>query len=258
MEIAVKNRIRARGISKVDTVYPWAICIASALVVLLINSKCSPLYPTNDWIDSNAYLTIGRAMLHGQIPYRDLVDHKGPLLYMLHALAACISPYTFRGVFVFEVIAGAVYCRFAVKIAQLYAPDKVAWLTAPLVAVVTYTMPAMSEGDSAEEFCLPLLMAGLYCFLRFLQDKERRISPAVLVANGIFAGIIFWDVRAQPAVYAIREARPGAIPIRADHKPDSGRDLIGLGGCRQRLLYGSPCGTHLPVLYPNQRRTGRG
>ena len=71
-----------------------------AFVTLLICTKSSPLYPLNDWVDANTYLTIGRGMLQGKVPYRDLYEQKGPLLYMLHAGAACISDDSFFGVYI--------------------------------------------------------------------------------------------------------------------------------------------------------------
>ena len=72
--------------------------VITAAVVLLICSKSSPLYPLNDWVDANTFLTIGRGSLHGKVPYRDLYEQKGPVLYFIHTLAAWISEDSFLGV----------------------------------------------------------------------------------------------------------------------------------------------------------------
>ena len=84
---------------------PLVYSLAAAFITLLICSKSSPLYPVNDWVDANTYLTVGRGMLHGMVPYRDLYEQKGPLLYMLHAGAAAVTEKSFLGVFIIEVIA---------------------------------------------------------------------------------------------------------------------------------------------------------
>ena len=70
-------------------VLAYALLIAAA--VLFFCSKSSFGYPINDWSDANIYFTIGKGMTRGQVVYRDLYDHKGPLLYALHALCALIS-----------------------------------------------------------------------------------------------------------------------------------------------------------------------
>ena len=192
MPAAVKERTRLRLPALPRAAVVWLICLASALAALLVCSLSSPLYATNDWIDANAYLTIGRAMLHGQVPYRDLVDHKGPLLYLLHMLAALVQPNGFFGVFVWEVAAGTVFCRWAVKLAALFADGPAALLAAPVSAAVVYTLPAFSKGDSAEEFALPLLLIALYDLTRVMLDGGRPVIRGMLLRNGALAGVLFW------------------------------------------------------------------
>ena len=50
-----------------------------AFVFLAVCSKSSFLYPFNDWYDANDFLTLGKGMLHGLVPYRDLYEQKGPI-----------------------------------------------------------------------------------------------------------------------------------------------------------------------------------
>ena len=80
-----------------------AACAALAALMLLFASQCSPLYPINLWDDANCLLTVGRVMRRGGVLYRDIYEQKGPLLYLIHALAACISDTSFWGVYVLEI-----------------------------------------------------------------------------------------------------------------------------------------------------------
>ena len=192
MPTAVKERTPLRLPALSQTAVVWLVCLASATVTLAICSMCSPLYAINDWVDANAYLTIGRAMLHGQVPYRDLVDHKGPFLYVLHMLAAIIQPYGFFGVFVFEIAAGTVFCRWAVKLAGLFSDGPQILLAAPVSAALVYTLPAFGKGDSAEEFALPLLLIALYDLVRVLLDESCPVTRGMLLRNGVLAGVLFW------------------------------------------------------------------
>ena len=80
-----------------------AACAALAALMLLFASQCSPLYPINLWDDANCLLTVGRVMRRGGVLYRDIYEQKGPLLYLIHALAACISDTSFWGVYALEI-----------------------------------------------------------------------------------------------------------------------------------------------------------
>ena len=78
---------------------------ALSAVVLALCSKSSPLYAFNDWMDANIFFTMGRSMLGGRVLYRDVFDHKGPVLYLLYGLAGLVGGTDFRGVLVLEIIA---------------------------------------------------------------------------------------------------------------------------------------------------------
>ena len=77
------------------TIKTVAVLGITAVGMITLCSKSSPLYPFNDWVDSNVYMTMGRAMLDGGIPYRDLYEHKGFIVYAIHALAAFVSSTSF-------------------------------------------------------------------------------------------------------------------------------------------------------------------
>ena len=91
-----------------------AACAALAALMLLFASQCSPLYPINLWDDANCLLTVGRVMRRGGVLYRDIYEQKGPLLYLIHALAACISDTSFLGVYVLEIpaLTAALYAAY--------------------------------------------------------------------------------------------------------------------------------------------------
>ena len=78
----------------------WLLGIAA--LVLVWCSKSSPLYAFNDWMDANIFFTMGKSMLHGRVLYRDVFDHKGPVLYLLYGLAACVDNTGFGGVLLLE------------------------------------------------------------------------------------------------------------------------------------------------------------
>ena len=51
-------------------------CFITSFLILLICSKSSPLYPFNDWVDANAFFTMGKGLFNGKVLYKDLFEQK--------------------------------------------------------------------------------------------------------------------------------------------------------------------------------------
>lgn len=116
--------------------FPALLALLCATLALLIATSSSPLYAANFWTDTNIYFTIGRGMTRGLMPYRDLFDHKGPLLFMLYALGAAISDTSFIGVFILEALslAAAVYAGW--RTVSLFGEGRLTLLSMPILAAV--------------------------------------------------------------------------------------------------------------------------
>lgn len=162
----------------------------SAAVILLVCTKNSPLYPLNNWYDLNCFFTIGRGMRHGLMPYRDLIDQKGPLFYMLFYLAALVSEESYFGVFLLEWICCTAFMYLCWEILRPSCSHKVAWII-PLFSAVLYSVPAFTHGGSAEEICLPLIMYGLMVGYRAM-SKETLPGRKEFFLIGVTSGAILW------------------------------------------------------------------
>ena len=169
-----------------------AYALVLAFAVLFFCSKSSPIYPINDWADANVYLTIGKGMTQGKIPYRDLYDHKGPLLFALHALCAFVSFDSFAGVFLMEVLQAAAFVYVAHRFFESCGLQRMSWIAVTVLAVAAYTSFSFSEGDSAEEMAFPFIMGTLYGVTVFFQSGEARMRTRSLITHGILAGCVFW------------------------------------------------------------------
>lgn len=71
--------------------------------------------------DANCLLTVGRVMRAGGVVYRDIYEQKGPTLYLLHALAACVSDSGFLGVYLMETLSLASALFAAYRLFRLRA-----------------------------------------------------------------------------------------------------------------------------------------
>ncbi len=176
---------------KAKSVFSVAFCFLTAFLLLMICSRSSFLYPCNDWNDANSYFTMGKAMMNGQVIYRDLYDQKGPYLYLLYGVAYLLSNTSFAGVFVFEILAIGLFLVSGYKILRLYCSENISLFLIPVLAAVTLSSKSFYWGGAAEEFCLPFFGFSLYYSLVYFKEQYEDV-PAyrMIFINGIFAGIM--------------------------------------------------------------------
>ncbi|MGN0549645.1 MAG: ArnT family glycosyltransferase [Acutalibacteraceae bacterium] len=162
-----------------------------AFAILYICTASSPRYATNPWNDSNAFLTVGKAMANGITVYKDIFEQKGPLLYLIHAIAYFISNTSFTGVYVMQSLALSVTGFAAYKIASLYVGTGWSISSALLTCFTIVNSACYYYGDSAEEFCLPFLMISIYYFCRYFKNTEQDLPKrSVFFLVGFFAGCV--------------------------------------------------------------------
>lgn len=169
------------------------LCLAllfSAAVMLML-CESSPLHAGNNWCDTNCYITVARGIIAGKVPYRDLIDHKGPLLYLLHVPAMLISPRGYFGIFLMEVLEYAAFVFTAMRIVRQLRGRNAAMLAAAL-SIVAVGSAVFEWGDSAEEMCLPLMAWSIYDAIRWLLGDRKQIPARMLLVNGFLAGCVFW------------------------------------------------------------------
>ena len=173
------------------TGYKSIVIIAvTTLFFVTLCSKSSPIYPFNNWNDANCFFTVGKAAANNIVLYKDIFEQKGPLLYFMHSLAYLISPDTFTGVYLLELINGFLLLFILYKTVLIFT-EKDSVLIIPLLAVVIYTSGAFYMGDSAEEFCLPCLAICNYYGIRALY-LDKKLRPAEWFITGLTACFVLW------------------------------------------------------------------
>ena len=94
-------------------------CFGIAFITLFFCSKNSPFYPYNNWVDEHAFFTVGKAWANGIIPYRDIFEQKGPLLYFIFMIASLIDSSSFLVIFLLEVISFGISLCFVFKMVKI-------------------------------------------------------------------------------------------------------------------------------------------
>ena len=167
--------------------------IAAATVTITFVSTCSPFYPFNPWDDANCFFTLGRGIIRGMVPYRDLYEQKGPLLYFIYALAALISERSFTGAWIIECIMASLFSVFSWKTVKLYVdPNKFAITLMPLFLGLIYTSRLFNYGGNAEELCFPLLTIALYFGLKAIVKGDGLPEKKDALVCGLITAALFW------------------------------------------------------------------
>lgn len=169
---------------------PMIVIALTTVIFVTLCSKSSPIYPFNDWVDANCFFTVGKAVANNVVLYKDIFEQKGPLLYFVHALAYLVSPVSFFGVYLLELVNGFLLLLILYKTMRLFTDSDVV-IFIPALAVVIYSSKAFSMGGSAEEFCLPCLALCNYFGLKAVaQNKKLKISEWFL--TGLTASFVLW------------------------------------------------------------------
>ena len=166
------------------------ICAVTAFGIITICSKSSPLYPLNDWVDSNCFFTVGKSMMNGLVCYRDILEQKGPLLYFVHGIAWMVSNTSFIGVWVIEIIACHFFLFYSYKALRTLS-DSCSLCIVPAIALIVYTSNTFCHGDSAEELSLPFIAYAIWIGLRAV-TSETEVSTKESFLIGIGSGCVFW------------------------------------------------------------------
>lgn len=168
-------------------------CLLNAILFLTVCSKNSFLYVFNNWDDPHSFFTMGKGMANGYIIYKDLFEQKGPIIYAMHAIAYIISNRTLIGVFLFEILSFTVFLYFISEIMSLYVRKVHALWGIPLISFVILSSYVFIAGDSAEEFCMPLLVISLYELLNYYKNiYPNKMPTKKVIINGIIAGCVLW------------------------------------------------------------------
>ena len=167
--------------------------VLSAVLIITIASTSSPLFPFNPWDDANCFLTMGRGIVRGLVPYRDLYEQKGPVLYLVHALCSLVPGKSFTGVWILECVMASVFAIYSWRSVKLFIkPSTVSIGFVPLFLSVIYTMHIFNFGDSAEELCFPLLCIVLFYALKAIKTENNLPELKESFISGIISGILFW------------------------------------------------------------------
>jgi len=132
-------------------------------------------------LDSSVYVTIAQGITRGYLPYRDFVDNKGPLAYLLSVPGLFLGGFT--GIWITELVMLFVTALFAYKTAIFFTTRNKALFATAFCFVALLPFYFINAGS--EEYSLPFLMVSFYIFTKYFFSQRQVISFFELIILGI-------------------------------------------------------------------------
>ncbi|MBW1605084.1 glycosyltransferase family 39 protein [Lactobacillus sp. Sy-1] len=170
----------------------WPTIIGTLLLsflVMLFLSTSSPLYAVNPSPDANIMMTVGKGFLHGLMPYQNLFDNRGPLIYLLYSLAALVSYHSFILIYILESLLLFFDLTISYFILRLFMRRRLAYPLALFIIPLMFNEYFFQHGDTPESIVIPFLLLMIY---QLIKHQDLHFSWWTLLFQGIFVGIAFW------------------------------------------------------------------
>ncbi len=167
----------------------WLLCAGLALGGVIVFCNTCPFFKISQGRDASVFLYIGREMLHGKIPYVDLFDHKGIILYLIQYIGFLLSvPGTYSGVWFIEWLGLFITVIFMYKTVRMLSTSKFASYLILLIIVFIYTSRYYEGGNLTETYALPWIAMAVYIYLKFFMISHYR--PIEVVALGVGCAVV--------------------------------------------------------------------
>ena len=177
-------------------IYIVVYMVISFLFLLLFSTSTSPLYII-EGSDSVVFKQMGAYILNGKVPYVDMFDHKGPLLYFIQALGQWINPNRW-GIFLIQWLGLSVSTIMWYKISSMYLSPLKSFLSVLLVLFTYFYV--IQGGNLTEDYSSIFISISFYSCLHILKLESTNKCKKVLygLVGACLAAVFF--IRPNDAV----------------------------------------------------------
>ena len=169
----------------------YGICLLVATIFFFIFGFNSPIYTFNSDHDYNWFVTVGHGLVAGKLPYRDLFEHKGPLVYFVTGFC-CLFQYPNLVMLFIEILCMSLFFFFAYRIASKYLNTFYSFITIIILSLAIFSSWCrLRSADAIEELFLPIYAYFLLCWLEYIMEK-RTWNWGRALCLGLCFGITLW------------------------------------------------------------------
>ena len=167
-------------LNKIRKYTSYIFLFVIVLIISLIYLDSSPLYPNMlPDIDSSVFQVMGKGLLENKIIYKDLFDHKGPIVYIINAIALLISDR--YGLFIIEVIIAYIGTIFIYKTARIMLNKDFSMIMSIIYVFISYKY--FYGGNFSEEYAIAFISIAMYYIIKILHSKENNKLNWIMVGT---------------------------------------------------------------------------
>ena len=149
--------------------------VAAIALSLAMLSDWAPFRHRDGFCDTGVYKYVGQVIRDGGMPYKDVFDHKGPLMYILQAVSGYVDEYRGEWILEFLAITISAFAIYAIARRLGCKPLK-AILALVIVFTPLYSFYTLSDNGHVGGCCcllaLPLATLSALIFTKYLQTKK--------------------------------------------------------------------------------------
>ena len=164
-----------------EIVLPILTSILGTFIVLFPSNPVNMTLPSRD---SGVFLYVGWRLLSGDIPYKDVWDHKPPLIYLVDALGLTVTPNSLWGVWILQFIFIFFTLYFIYRVL-----DQEFGIVAALAGIIVLTsglVVILEKGNVTEEYALVFQALGFWLsVIAWKKDFPVRTTFWVGVLGGL-------------------------------------------------------------------------
>ncbi len=152
-------------------------------IILIIFPACSTiLYPqcVGDYI---IFQTIGSGWINGHLPYADLFDHKGPMVFAIYSLGALICKGKL-GVWLLELLSVTVSMWMIYQLGRTIGASIKKSVFAVFMSGILLAL-YIEGGGTVEEFSLPFQILPLLLTTQYLTERPKPALTTIAFCSGI-------------------------------------------------------------------------
>lgn len=171
---------------RLKKVTPIIVLTAITLTIALLSFD-NPFNKVETSGDSRVFRQVVNVMNHGGAPYKDVFDHKGPILYIIDWVGDKITIGNIDGIWLMQCIAIFITVFFTYKIlTKKFKLNIIESLILTFLININIIF-FLGEGNLTETYVLPLITATLYMILALNSSNYKKYNFLIGMCMGIAA-----------------------------------------------------------------------
>ncbi len=167
-----------------------SICILLALTTGLgLTLSSNPFSNRLLGHDSSMFMYFGEGIKQGMIPYKEMLDHKGPVLFFINSIASIGFNENHMGLWLIELTSIFVTLFFTYKTSLLFTNKGVSLLA--IILSFSIYISTLDTGNYSEEYAMPFIMLSLYYFFDQVYHSRKLQNFHFIIIGFSFSFVFF-------------------------------------------------------------------